>query len=57
MLSVAASGPTASGRKVTPIVQLFPGLSIGEQLWSSPNCEVSPVVTVNVIWLQKYPAG
>jgi hypothetical protein len=48
MFSVAASAPTASGVKMTPMVQLFPGPRLAWQKTWSLNWDTSPVVAVNV---------
>ena len=49
MFSVAASAPTASGVKMTAIVQLFPAPRLaGQKTWSL-NWDTSPVMAVNVM--------
>jgi hypothetical protein len=50
MFTVAAAGPTASGVKMTAMVQVAPAASFGPQTFfgSSWNCDASPSVTVKV---------
>ena len=48
MLSVAAPVPGALGAKTAPIAQLLPAWSVAGQDWPMLNCDLAPLVTVNV---------